>query len=247
MRNNTLNIVFIFIFSFFSVFAQEEAKGDVKMLYKKVIYGGVNINTSGWGLTMNYGWQKNYKYRHVVGLTAGNIRHEKEVKSFSPYYEDAKGFYYGKLNALFCIRPHFGGQVIMFNKLREKGVEISFIWAVGPSFTIVKPVYLEVRTFEGGVQVFKDQRYDPAIHNRENIYGRAGWFKGFGESKFAVGVYAKSGFYFDFASKHSMIFGVEFGASIDTYFQKIDVMYASPSKFLFPALYANIVFGGKLF
>lgn len=242
-----LNILFIFVFFFGNVFSQEEEKGDVKMLYKKVVFGGVNVATNGWGITLNYGWQKNYKYRHVAGFTAGNIRHEKETKTFSPFYEDAKGFYYGKLISLFSFRPHFGGQVIMFNKLREKGVEISFIWSVGPSLTLLKPVYLEVRRFEGGVSIVSDERYNPAEHNRENIYGRVGWFKGVDESSFNVGVYAKGGFFFDFASKHNRLFGVEVGFSMDTYFSKIDVMYASPSRYLFPALYANILIGGKLF
>jgi hypothetical protein len=247
MLKRSVNILFIFLFISSVVQGQEAEKGDVKMLYKKLIYAGVNVATNGWGITFNYGWQKNYKYRHVAGFTAANMRHEKEVKTFSPYYEDAKGFYYGKLNSLFSLRPHFGGQAIMFNKLREKGVEISFMWSVGPSLTLIKPVYLEVRKFEGGVQVLRKEQYDPSEHNRENIYGRAGWFNGFNESKFNVGVFAKAGFFFDFASKHSRVFGVEFGFSADTYFSKIDVMHASPSKFFFPAVYANIMFGGKLF
>ncbi|MEZ4936567.1 MAG: hypothetical protein R2799_03140 [Crocinitomicaceae bacterium] len=247
MFKNNLKILFIFVFISFFSFSQEEDKGDVKVLYRKIIYGGVNIATNGWGITMNYGWQKNYKYRQVVGFTAANIKHEKEVKSFSPYYEDAKGFFYGKLNSLLSFRPHYGGQAIMFNRLREKGVEISFMWSVGASLTLIKPVYLEVRKFEGSQQILVKERYDPAIHNRDNIYGRAGWFNGFGESKFNPGVFAKAGFFFDFASNHSKVFGVEFGCSIDTYFSKIEVMHASPAKFFFPALYANILFGGKLF
>lgn len=243
----TTKILLISILLCSSLYSQDEEKNEAKMLYRKVVYGGVNIATNGWGVTLNYGWQKNYKYRHVVGFTAANIRHEKEVKSFSPYYEDAKGFYYGKLNSLVSLRPHFGGQVVMFNRLREKGVEISFMWSVGLSLTLVKPVYLEVRKYEGSQQVIVKERYDPMIHNRENIYGRAGWFNGFGESSFNPGVFAKTGFFFDFASKHSKIFGVEFGVSLDTYFLKVDVMHASPTRNLFPSLYANILFGGKLF
>lgn len=247
MLARIVNILFISLLVTSLSIAQEEDKGEAKMLYKKVIYGGVNIATNGWGITLNYGWQKNYKYRHVVGFTASNIKHEKEVKSFSPYYEDAKGFFYGKLNSLISFRPHFGGQAIMFNRLREKGVEISFMWSAGLSLTLVKPVYLEVRKFEGAIQVLRKERYDPAIHNRENIYGRAGWFNGFGESKFNPGLFAKAGFFFDFASNHSKVFGLEFGAALDAYLLKVDVMHASPSKYIFPALYANILFGGKLF
>lgn len=247
MPKRIINILLIFVFTSSALYSQEEEKSEAKMLYKKIVYGGVNIATNGWGITLNYGWQKNYKYRHVVGFTAANIKHEKEVKSFSPYYEDAKGFFYGKLNSLVSFRPHFGGQVLMFNRLREKGVEISFMWSAGLSLTLVKPVYLEVRKFEGSQQVLVKERYDPAIHNRENIYGRAGWFNGFGESNFNPGMFAKAGFFFDFASKHSKIFGVEFGASLDAYFMKVDVMHASPSRNFFPSLYANVLFGGKLF
>ena len=121
------------------------------------------------------------------------------------------------------------------------------MWSAGLSLTLIKPVYLEVRKFEGGQQVLRKERYDPAIHNRENIYGRAGWFNGFGESNFNPGVFAKTGFFFDFASNHARIFGVEFGVSLDTYFSKIEVMHASPAKYFFPSLYANVLIGGKLF
>lgn len=247
MRIQALKILLIFVFLPLISFGQTEEKAEVKVLYKKFIAAGVNVSTNGWGIMFDYGWQKNYKYRQVVGFRATNIKHEKEVKVFSPYYEDAKGFYYGKLNSLLSLRPYYGGKAIMFQRLREKGVEISFVWGLGPSLTLIKPVYLEVRKFEGGHQVLRKERYNPAEHNRENIYGRAGWFNGFSESNFNIGVFAKAGFFFDFASQHSKIFGAEFGFSIDTYFSKVDVMHGSPSKYLFPALYANIIFGGKLF
>lgn len=247
MYKYALNIVLIFCLLVPSVYSQEEEKEEAKMLYKKIVYGGLNIATNGWGVTFNYGWQKNYKYRHLAGFTASNTKHEKEEKSYSPYYEDAKGFCYGKLNSLVSLRPHFGGQAILFNKLREKGVEISFVWGAGVALTLIKPVHLEVRKFQNGAQVLVKEQYDPAIHNRENIYGRASWFAGFGDSKFNAGIMTKAGFYFDFASRHNKIFGLEFGFTMDTYFSRIEIMHASPANFMYPALYANILVGGKLF
>ena len=77
MPKRILNILLIFVFTFSSLYSQEEEKSEAKMLYKKIVYGGVNIATNGWGITLNYGWQKNYKYRHVVGFTAANIKHGK--------------------------------------------------------------------------------------------------------------------------------------------------------------------------
>ena len=59
----------------------------------------------------------------------------------------SRGYFYGKLNSLVCFRPTYGGKLILFQAKRENGIEISYKWHLGPSFGLLKPVYLKIAKF----------------------------------------------------------------------------------------------------
>lgn len=228
----------------YSSFAQELEDSNIKRLLTREFVGGVNLNTSGWGFNFEYNFQKNYKYKHSVGLTFTNIRHEKEYKI--PGTSGTRGYYYGKINSLVAIRPNFGGKRLLFQSKRENGIEISFLWKAGISFGLVKPVYLEVEKSINSNFIHFPERYDPTIHFPGTIYSRSSWFKGLGQAKFEAGLFLKSGIDFNFAREQSFIAGGETGAMID-YFpsNKIEIMHEVENFNLFPSLYLQFNFGKK--
>ncbi|MBD3637720.1 MAG: hypothetical protein HUJ25_10225 [Crocinitomicaceae bacterium] len=234
----------IFLFSTFSVSAQEVENGESKVLMTRDYSVGLNFNTRGWGLAFDYGWQKNYKYKQTVGFTCTNIRHEKEHKIFGAL-SNSKGYYLGKLKSLVSFRPHYGGKLILFKAKRENGIEIAAKWSGGPSFGLVKPVYLKIEKI--GAQAV-DERYDPSIHNSGNISSRSSWFKGLGESKIRMGVFGKFGFDFNFGALKNSISGGELGVMLD-YFpgRKIEIMYNNENSNFFSSLYLQFNIGQKLY
>ena len=217
-------------------------------LMKRELYGGLTIRTNGWGFNFHYAKQKNYRYKHLYGIDIGNIRHEKETKSYTSVFEDAKSYYYGKMNSVIAFRPFYGGKRILFEQTRAQGIEINFIWSIGVSLALLKPVHLKIKQFNENLSKFEtiEERYDPAIHHPENIFGRSSWFKGVGDMKLSPGLFMKYGFFFDLSAKKATIWGVEIGAMLDMYPQRLEIMHQANNHFIFPSLYANVMFGRKL-
>ena len=236
-------VIFTLLFAICS-FGQEVENGESKTLMRRDYSLGLNFNTRGWGFSFDYGWQKNYKYKQIAGLTITNIRHEKEHKIYGTL-SNSKGYYLGKLNSLVAFRPHYGGKLLLFKAKRENGIEISAKWSVGPSFGLVKPVYLRINKLTSNDV---DERYDPEVHNAGNITSRASWFKGLGEANFRPGVFGKLGFDFNFGALKNSISGVEFGIMVDYYpGNEVEIMHLNENTSLFTALYLQFNIGQKLY
>ncbi|MEX1001977.1 MAG: hypothetical protein WDZ35_07670 [Crocinitomicaceae bacterium] len=237
-------LLLIAIFLSFTSFSQEVENGESKVLLRNDYSVGLNFNTRGWGLAFDYGWQKNYKYKQIAGFTCTNIRHEKEHKIFGAL-SNSKGYYLGKLESVISFRPHYGGKLVLFKAKRENGIEISAKWSLGPSFGLIKPIYLKIDKINAQAV---DERYDPGVHNPGNITSRSSWFKGLGEANMRIGAFGKFGFDFNFAALKNSISGGEFGIMLD-YFpgREIEIMHANDNANLFTALYLQFNLGQKLY
>ncbi|MEO9532066.1 MAG: hypothetical protein ABJG68_06930 [Crocinitomicaceae bacterium] len=236
---------YIFILFFASTLsAQEVDNGETKTLMTRDYSVGLNFNTSGWGFGFDYGWQKTYKYKQTAGFTCTNIRHEKEHKIYGAL-SNSKGYYLGKLESLVAFRPHYGGKLILFKAKRENGIEISAKWSAGPSFGLVKPVYLKIDQINNNAI---DQRYDPDVHNPGNISARSSWFKGLGESNIRIGAFSKLGFDFNFAALKNSISGGEFGIMLDYYpGREIEILHNNDNSNFYAALYLQFNLGQRLY
>jgi hypothetical protein len=242
----SLKILFFCYFPLIS-FAQLPNEKKPEGQLKREIYGGLTLSTNGWGVNFQFAKRKTNRYKVMYGFSIGNIRNEKEHKAFNSVFKDAKGYYYGKLNSLLAFRPFYGGKILLFEKIRDKGVEIDFVWAAGLSLGLLKPVYLKVRKLDLNTSTFynAEERYDPSIHHPENIYGRAPWYKGLGKASFLPGLFLKTGVYFDISTRRQLLWGIELGSQIDIYFQKVPLMYQVKNQYVFPSLYANITIGKR--
>lgn len=238
------SLYLFFFFTALGMHAQELENGESKVLMRRDFSVGLNFNTRGWGLAFDYGWQRNYKYKQTTGFTCTNIRHEKEHKIYGAL-SNSKGYYLGKLESLVSFRPHYGGKWIMFKAKRENGIEISAKWSTGPSFGLLKPVYLKIEKINAQAV---DERYNPSIHNSGNISSRSSWFKGLGESKMRIGAFGKFGFDFNFGALKNGISGGEFGVMLD-YFPgpEIEIMHNNRNSNFFSSLYLQFNIGQKLY
>ncbi|MFB6307397.1 MAG: hypothetical protein ABEH43_10515 [Flavobacteriales bacterium] len=116
---------------------------------------------------------------------------------------------------------------IIFEKIRDKGVEISYNLDAGPSLGLTKPVYLRVRKSPGNNRInanVVEERYDPEKHKQEDIYGGAPWVKGLGDMTPYPGVSARAGLNFEYSPKEKGILAIEVGATFDAFAKKIPIM-----------------------
>jgi hypothetical protein len=185
----------------------------------------------------------------LYGLEIVGMKHPKEVKSFNPYYDNSRGYFYGKTNALTIIRPTFGGKHLITDKIRRSGVEVNWVWGIGPSIGLAKPVYLQIGKPDAIPYVtIVTERYDPSVHDVQNIYGRASWFKGVGEIVPYFGGFGRFGFNFEHSGHADGIKAIEVGCTVDAYPEVIPIMAEMEgvtNKQFFFEFYLAIQFGKK--
>ena len=232
-----------------TLLAQQGIYDESRVPFRREIYGGVVIHGDGWGINFHYAKHRNAIDRILYSMEIVGMKHPKEVKSFNPYYEDSRGYFYGKSNALLIVRPTFGKKHQITDKIRRTGVELNYVWGVGPSLGLAKPVYLEIGKPDViPYEFFVIERYDPAVHNVQNIYGRASWFNGFGEMKLYPGAFARAGLNFEYSSQTTGIKSIEVGMSMDVYPKPVPIMAELEgvvNKQFYFEFYLSVMFGKK--
>ncbi len=231
------------------LFAQQTIYEETRVPFRKELYGGVIIHGDGWGLNFYYAKHRNAINRTLYGIEIVGMKHPKEVKSFNPYYEDSRGYYFGKSNALLIMRPTYGGKHQITDKIRRTGVELNYVWGIGPSLGFAKPVYLQIGKPDNiPYAEFVIERYDPAVHNVQNIYGRASWFKGLGEMKLYPGGFGSAGLNFEYSGQTTGIKSIEVGMTMDAYAVPVPIMAeveGVENKQFFFEFYLALEFGKK--
>ena len=239
----------MFVVLAFTGFAQDDANGeDVKLIYNSQFAGGLNIHTNGAGAFFYLGKYRGIKNIWTFGLDILYMKHEKEIKSYNPVYEDSRGYVYGKLNNLYIFRPTIGQKHIITEKIRQKGVQVGFHWQAGPSLGVTKPVYLEIGYPSIPYDSLQVERYDPDRHDIELIYGKASGFRGLSELKLYPGAFAKFAFNFEYSDQNDRIKGIEVGVAMDAYFTEIPIMaegLVANNRQVFTTLFLNFFFGKK--
>jgi hypothetical protein len=233
--------------NFFLAQLPQEEKMMVRIT-KEVWIGGM-LHTNGMGMNFNTAKFKTYKKKQLFNLELLNLKHEKEYKIFGSFDENAKKYVYGKLNSLYTLRIGMGRRKILFEKLRENGLQLALNWTAGPSFGLIKPIYLEVFKYDlsGKVAGVSLERYDPEEHNIYNIYGRGPWAAGLIYTKINPGLYFKAGLEFDYSNSREIINSIELGFAVDSYLNTITTMVDNKARRVFPILYLNLSVGNKFY
>ena len=254
MRRRVLSILCVLFFT--SVFAQQIPEDDI-ILFRKQRYGGLNLNTNGYGANLTLG-----KYQGAYKLWLFNadllfVKHEKETKTWNPVNDpNARPYFYGKQNNFYTLRTGFGKKIVVTEKLRKKnGVQVSYAWQAGPVFGFTKPIYLEiiyVSDTPNSQPYLEIEKFDPDRHYIDNIYGRASGFRGFDELRIQPGAFFKFAFSFEYSNEKDRLKGIETGVAVDAFARRIPIMaiYTQDSTNpknhqLFLSLYINFFFGTK--
>lgn len=220
-----------------------------RTLYSHEISGGPMLHAHGWGITFQYGKYVTARDRNMFGIDIVTMKHPKEIKSFNPNYQDARGYFYGKLNSMLAVRPTYGRKHRITEKVRKSGVEVNYVWDIGPSLGLLKPVYLQIGIPGFPYQDIITERYDPAKHFADNIFGRASWFKGLGETRLYPGAFGRFAFNVEYAATNTGIKGLEAGITLDAYGEKLPQMAMlegeDGNQQFFLGFYITMHFGAK--
>ena len=237
-------------------YGQLTTEADFKrQVYDNEMTGGLMLHSRGFGINIRRMKFKDGYNKWGWEIDMANIRHPKEVKLQSQiYFSSNRSFVYGKLNGLYTIRFGYGRDKILVDKTDRGTISISWITMGGPSFGLLKPVFLEVYKDDPGApqaQIYTE-RYDPEIHNYVDINGQAPFFTGIEKTSLRMGLYLKTGFAFDFHLSDKKITTIEVGGIAD-YFpsyglykdEKVPIMYEVDNYNLWLQFYITFNFGGK--
>lgn len=232
------------------MFAQNlnELYEEPTILYSNQFYGGVVLHSSGLGATMTFGKYKGAQNLRIMTFEFVTMKHEKEIKSFNPVYEDSRSYVLGKVNSMYVIRGGVGRKKILTKKLRERGVEVGYSWMFGPTLGFTKPVYLEIGYPQIPYEYISVEKYDPKEHDFYNIYGRASGLNGLNELSVYPGAFFKFALSFEYSDYQDAIKGLEVGVAVDAYLTEVPIMapdFIHKNKQVFTTVYFNLIFGRK--
>jgi len=243
----SIALTILFCQSFFGQ-AGRSAYDEKDGIYTDQILGGLQVHSGGGGLFLNYGKYKGAQVVRTFGIDAVYMKHEKELKSFNPIYEDGRSYVFGKLNNFFILRATVGTKKIMTLKLRKEGVQIARHWEFGPALGLTKPIYLEIGYPDIPYEYIQTERYDPDRHYLNTIFGRSSGLKGIDEIKPHLGVHFKYGLNFEFSNEKDRLKGIEVGMKADAFLNRIPILaeqYFEKNRRIFLNFYANLYIGKK--
>lgn len=250
IRGLILSFLLIFIIALSPAAAQDPAPGDTLpenvLLEKQWSLGGL-IHTNGWGLKFRKGRNIAALKQFMWEIEFSTYKSTKEVRSVNPYFSDSRSYFYGKMNYLWFLHGGVGRQRILNQKPYWGGVQVSWLYYGGLSLGITKPVYLYIINFTNGFTDYyvTEEKYNPALHFTDNIYGRGSFLAGISQLGFHPGVYLKTGLDFEFGTKTRQINALEAGACFDYSPIPVAIMAYNPKQSFFLTLYISVMFGKR--
>ncbi|MEO9475460.1 MAG: hypothetical protein ABJG41_07985 [Cyclobacteriaceae bacterium] len=231
-------VLFVFVFLTFSL---AHAQFDDELDYTREFTWGVNKNTNSGligGFAFKLALQKDPGLFHTFGLEILNVAHPKEQK----YYSSQSGttYIWGKANYLYSFRFLYGREKILYKKAPQQGVQISSLFALGPTLGIVAPHYL-LRAADGKYVKYNIRDFP----SRSAVGGSGKIFQGLGESKQELGFSAKAGLSFEFGAFKNSVAGLEAGVATEAFTKKIPIMLNSDNKAVYNSLYFTLYWGKR--
>lgn len=223
-----------------TVFAQGEINDEEsKIFFQNYRTGALTVTSNGLGADFRIGNRIDAFNKNLLELGFDFIKHNKETRSDS-YYVPTSSFIYGKKNSVINFRASIGKEKEFFSRHDKGGIAIKLNYQFGANLSILKPIYYEVivRYDERARSyILEDLKFENSTSKttlRQNIYGKASFFKGFNELTINPGGFVKLGMCFDFSSKANSINSLEGGIIFDAFLDKLDIMATEDNKqFLF--------------
>ncbi len=202
------------------------------------------VHTAGFGIGYQHGRTPDLYNKHFWEIQLMYNQHPKSVRSINSFYANVRPIRYGQLYTTYFLQGGYGYQRTLHQKPYWGGVQINYHLSAGPALCIAIPNYVEVLNYNTGFSEIV--RYNPEIHNLNNILGGAGMFTGISETTARPGFYAKTGLSFDFAKSDYKLRSLEIGAQIQMVFPFIQQMAFNKAKPFYLTGYLSFNFGKKI-
>lgn len=235
----------LFIVGLVSLGMTQEKKRpeDIKLYYRSSVAYGFYVHTEGIGGSFKYQRHSSYKDKRFYLIEFQKLKHPKQKKVQNVFEDNAKGFFYGKINSLNNLRIGIGSQHGIAMKEIKKGVQIAYLYSGGFNLGFQKPIYLDVYDVNGRIQT---ERYNPEVHTYSSISGRASFINGIDEIQFVPGIFAKFGLNFEYSPYDNKLKALEVGVAVDLFYKEVPLMYNTYNNQYWITFYLMYEFGKKI-
>lgn len=223
-------------------------QGDIdpqrRTFWRNEMSVGAALNVDGWSLIYRDHRQIKPSHRYFLEGSIEGFKHPKELKLSNYYFQGTGTFVFGKLNSTWSVGAGAGYQIELFEKHDLGGVSISWFGSGGATLLFAKPIYYKIIVLVGqDYYTIEEQKFDLTIHQTLDIMSKASFFKGFDEIKLIPGLYARSGFNFEYSKNDRITHAVEVGASFHAFTQAIPIMATEDNKQFLPSIYVSYRIG----
>lgn len=226
------------------ILAQGEIDKQQRVFFRNERSFGLLLSSDGIGIGYREAKRVDYFNKRFFEIEAGTLKHPREHKMTNPIWQTPGTFVFGKLNSVMYLRGSYGHQRELFQKADLGGVAIRYFYEGGPVIAIYKPIYYKIlypiSSYEFEI---REEKIDVNTHQPYDIYSKASFIKGFGETKLLPGLYAKGGFNFEYSKEDKVIHAIEIGAQINGFPKKIPIMATTDNKAIFFSLFVSYRFG----
>jgi hypothetical protein len=227
-----------------TIFAQGEIDEQQTVFFRNERSFAILLNSDGLGVSYREAKRKNYLNKSLLEIDLGTLKHPKEYRTSNPYTTGTGRFVFGKLNSVYFLRGGIGHQREIYQKADLGGVAVRYFYSAGPVLAFYKPIYYRVLYPITLVDYeIREEKFEVSIHDPGDIYSKASWFKGIGETKVLPGIYAKGGFNFEYSKEDKVIHAIEAGVQINAFPKEIPIMANSHNKAVYFSLFVSYRFG----
>ncbi|MHC1707220.1 MAG: hypothetical protein AB9842_06815 [Bacteroidales bacterium] len=243
-----LAVIIIFLLTASTATAQvnEPDTSDPNFFLRKELAFRFYAHTSGFGVGFTKAYHPTVFRKKIFEAEILNMKDLKEIRTVYPFADNSKSYVYGKMNYLFLVRAGYGYEKLINRKPYWGGVEVRYLYHAGLSLGFAKPIYLYIINYSPSDDYnLTTERFDPANHFYDNIWGRAPFNYGMDEIKIHPGIYGKFGFQFDFGVDNDRVKALETGIVVDAYPDGVKIMAFNDPKNLFITFYLSLNLGKR--
>ncbi len=234
---------FIFILLSLGIFSQQAIAQEQDIYeYNREFVWGISKNTNSGliaGLAGKFGRRLSSNEFQTLGLEIVNVKHPKELRRVSRL--SGNTFILGKVNYLFSVRPQYGREWILFNKAPQQGVQVTAIFAGGPTLGVVMPYYVQVAEGSRTRVVRAEDSYNNNV--RGDIIGSGPFLKGIGDSNLQIGANIKASLAFEFGTFKNDVTGFEAGFQLEAFPKEIPLVPSVENRSIYPSAFIMLFYG----
>lgn len=213
--------------------------------YRKQSIFAFELRTNGYGAMYEVGKMKTVRRTNIYFAEFNEIKDPKEQKLPQGGTFFGNPYIYGKKNYFYPFKLGYGQQLMLGQKGNKNGVAVIATYSGGLSLGLLRPYYLDVENPNTGVRKTIKYDDDSTTFVTGNIYGGAGLAKGWNEIKVKPGAFIKSTLRFDWGRFNEMVSGIEVGASLEFYSEKIPIELYQKEKQLFFQAHVALLLGRR--